>query len=372
MVVLSRTNPRHGCEKEYLNRYCSIEELSDSPVRSDTKERGDYSDAEMAFVYRVESILDSDYFLKAEVDLGTISHGLPILTTKEKGIVRVTIDPDGQTMSLVLGVYEGDIVAFGSVVKDFVRNIVFPSISLYVPSSSRQGAEAFLRTIQKPREVFEYEETDREDLRQVWSDYRDGVISMDQAVQQSMEAVRTGVQVVDSNAMASIQEVVPDVAQNEAIFRTAATPRAPLLLEAIPAISRTEIPCDAKVLTIDSADAALQGYRCFLEITEQARQERAAFFFQPHKTSVVWGGQRVMFILLHHSERFGLYYDLQTQGTLSTEGGGGPYPTCSIVLKDSIYLPIPEPIASRFVPKTGERKRFHVRHDILRVSEGGT
>ena len=292
MVVLSRTNPRHGCEKEYLNRYCSIEELSDSPVRSDTKERGDYSDAEMAFVYRVESILDSDYFLKAEVDLGTISHGLPILTTKEKGIVRVTIDPDGQTMSLVLGVYEGDIVAFGSVVKDFVRNIVFPSISLYVPSSSRQGAEAFLRTIQKPREVFEYEETDREDLRQVWSDYRDGVISMDQAVQQSMEAVRTGVQVVDSNAMASIQEVVPDVAQNEAIFRTAATPRAPLLLEAIPAISRTEIPCDAKVLTIDSADAALQGYRCFLEITEQARQERAAFFFQPHKTSVVWGGGR--------------------------------------------------------------------------------
>ena len=186
-----------------------------------------------------------------------------------------------------------------------------------------------------------------------------------------MEAVRTGVQVVDSGATASIQEVVPDVVQNEKIFRTTTVAQEAGSLEAVPAISRTEISCDAKVLTIGSTDVALYGYRCFLAITEQAREERAEFFFQPHKTSVVWGGQRVMFIFLHHSERFGLYYDLQTQETLATEGGGGPYPTCSIVLKDNIYVPIPPPIASRFVPKVGERKRFYVRYDILRVSENG-
>ena len=370
VVVLARTNPRQGCEREYLSRYCSTEELSDSPVVSEAKGRRDYSDAEMAFVYRVESMLDGDYFLKAEVELGRISHGLPVLTTEEDGGCRVTIDPDGQTMSLVLGVYDSEFAAFGSVTKDFVRNIVFPSIAPYVPSSSRQGAEEFLRTIRKPREIFEYEDTDLGELGQVWSDYRDGVISMEQAVQQSMEAVRTGVQVVDSGAMASMQEVVPGVVENQEVFRAATSLPDALSLEAAPAINRTEISCDAKVLTIGSTDTALQGYRCFLAITEQAKKERAEFFFQPHKTSVVWGGQRVLFILLHHSERFGLYYDLQTDGTLATEGGGGPYPTCSIILKDNIYLPLPEPIAGRFVPKTGERKRFYVRHDILRVSEG--
>ena len=185
VVVLARTNPRHGCEREYLNQFCRTEELSDAPVASDIKARKDYSDAELAFVYRVESILDSDYFLKADVDLGRISHGLPILTAKTSGRVRVTIDPSGQTTSLVLGVYDNEFSAFGSMLKDFVRNIVFPSIAPYVPSSSRQGAEAFLRTIKKPREVFEYEYTDLGELPQVWSDYREGRISMEQAVQRS-------------------------------------------------------------------------------------------------------------------------------------------------------------------------------------------
>lgn len=370
VVVLARTNPRRRCEAEYLKRHCRTEELSDSPVVSEAKRRSDYTDAEVAFVYRVESILDLDYFLKAQVGLGKISHGLPVLTIEKDKHIQVTIDPSGQTTSLVLGVYDNEITAFGSVMKDFVRNVVFPSVSPYVPSSSRHGAETFLRTIRKPREVFEYEETDLGDLRHVWSDYRDGRISMEQAVQRSVEAVRTGVQVVDSGATATIRDVVPDVVENEEIFRTAtATTQEIPSLEAAPAISRTEISSAAKVLTIGSKDVALQGYRCFLAITEQAREERAEFFFQPHKTSVVWGGQRVLFIFLHHSERFGLYYDLQTHGTLATEGGGGPYPTCSIVLKDNIYLPIPNPIASRFVPKAGERKRFYVRHDILRVSD---
>ena len=369
VVVLARSNPRHGCEREYLNQFCRTEELSDAPVASDIKARKDYSGAELAFVYRVESILDGDYFLKANVELGRISHGLPILTKETGGRVRVTIDPSGQTMSLVLGVYDNEFSAFGSMLKDFVRNIVFPSIAPYVPSSSRQGAEAFLRTIKKPREVFEYEDTDLGELPQVWSDYRDGRISMKQAVQRSMEAVRTGVQVVDSGATASIQEVVPDVVQNEKILRKGTAAEESVTLEAVPAISRTEISCEAKILTIGAADAPLQGYRCFLAITEQAREERAEFFFQPHKTSVVWGGQRVLFVFLHHSERFGLYYDLQTHGTLAPEGGGGPYPTCSIVLKDNIYVPVPPAIESRFVPMAGERKRFYVRHDILRVSE---
>lgn len=368
VVVLARTNPRQSCEKEYLNQFCRTEALSDSPMVSDVKARKDYNDAEIAFVYRLELILDADYFLKAEVDLGQITHGLPVLTKKSNGRVRVTIDPGGQTMALVLGVYDNEFAAFGSMLKDFARNVVFPSIAPYVPSSSRQGAEAFLRTIKKPREVFEYEDSDLGDLPQVWSDYRDGRISMEQAVKRSMEAVRTGVQVVDSGATASIQEVVPDVVQNEEIFRTATTTQGSPSLEATPAISRTEISCDAKILTIGSADAALHGYRCFLAITEQARKDQAEFFFQPHKTSVVWGGQRVLFVFLHHSERFGLYYDLQTEGTLATEGGGGPYATCSIVLKDNIYVPIPQPLVSRFVPNVGERKRFYVRHDILRVS----
>lgn len=367
LLLLARTNPRRRCQTEFLKRFCETEEVSDTPALVRQKDSKDYSLAESALVYRLEAILDVDYFLKAHVVLGKITHGLPILTTKVDEKVRIAVDPAGATVSLVLGIYDTEYTAFGSMVKDFVRNVVFPSVAQYVPSSSRQGAEMFLRTIRKPREVFEYEETDLGELPEVWADYQEGKITMAQAVQRSMRAVRTGVQVLDSRATARFQDVMPDVVQNDELLRGVAAESESL--EAAPAISRTELSSRAKLLTIGKSDPSLHGYRCFLSITDQAREERGEFFFQPHKTSVVWGGQRVLFILLHHSERFGLYYDLQTQETLASEGGGGPFPTCSIVLKDNIYLPVPEAIVSRFVPEPSERKRFYVRHDLLRVSD---
>jgi molecular chaperone HtpG len=81
----------------------------------------------------------------------------------------------------------------------------------------------------------------------------------------------------------------------------------------------------------------------------------------------VWGGQKALFIFLHHSGQFGLYYDLQTRGTIAADSGGGPYPTCTIILKDRIYIPIPEEIRASFIPVGGEKKRFDVRCDLLRV-----
>ena len=172
VLVLSRSNPRRVCEKRYLDKYCKVEELENKPVVQDTKEHEEYSTAESAFVYRLKLILDVDYFLDtARVELGTISHGLPVFAETKKQEVRVTINPNGETVGLILNVYEGDLAAFGSLVKDFARNVVFPSVAQYVPSSSRLGAETFLKTIRRPRDIVEYDQSDQEDLGEVWKDY---------------------------------------------------------------------------------------------------------------------------------------------------------------------------------------------------------
>ena len=123
-----------------------------------------------------------------------------------------------------------------------------------------------------------------------------------------------------------------------------------------PGITRFEISSTAKLLVIEGKDHPLRGYRCFLAITDRAREEMGDFFLQPHSTSIVWGGQKTLFIFMHHSGRFGLYYDLQTQEIVDAPAGGGAYPTCSIVLKDRLYIPIPEEISASFIPASGERK----------------
>jgi molecular chaperone HtpG len=362
LLVLARNNPRRRCEQSYLNQRAKVNVVTDTPVVKQRRTRNQFSTAESGLAFRIESILEMDYFLKVDVDYGIISHGLPALVEQKVDGVRVTLNPEGQTVKLILGLYESEFMAFGSLAKDFVRTVIFPRVAEYVPSSTRQGAEAFLKAIRRPREFFEYADDDLGDLPKIWEDYNEGRITIDQAVDRSRTAVRGSVQIVDTVSRA--RDVVPDVIQNEQVLLSGAEE---LNLEPSPAITRLETVTTAKLLSIADNEPALRGYRCFLAITDKVREEMGEFFLQPHRTSIVWGGQKTLFIFLHHSGQFGLYYDLQTREPVEAQAGGGPFPTATIVLKDRLFIPIPHQIRDSFIPKAGERKRFEVRADILRT-----
>lgn len=364
LLVLARNNPRRRCEQNYLNTQAKIDVISDTPVIKDRRTRSQFSIAESGLAWRIENILETDYFLKCNVDFGIISHGLPAVVTKEPDGVRVTLNSEGQTVRLILGLYETEFVAFGSMAKDFIRTVIFPRVADYVPSSTRQGAEAFLKAIRRPRELFEIADDDLGNLSRIWLDFNEGLITMAQAVDRSRTAVQASVQIVDAATKAS--EIVPDVIQNEQALQNAADGTT-LNLDPSPAITRLDVPTSAKLLIIDDSEPALRGYRCFLAITDKTRENMGDFFLQPHRTSIVWGGQKTLFIFLHHSGRFGLYYDLQTSEPLDAPAGGAPSPTATIILKDRIFIPIPDEIRASFVPQVGERKRFEVRADILRT-----
>jgi molecular chaperone HtpG len=364
LLILARANPRRRCEQNYLKKSASINVVSDTPTITKRRTRSQFNLAESGLAFRVGAILETDYFLQCEVYFGVISHNLPVLAEKRTDGVRVTLNPEGQTVRLLLGLYETDFGAFGSMAKDFVRTVIFPRVAEYVPSSTRQGAEAFLKAIRRPRELFEYADDDLGNLPKIWEDYNEGLISMEQAVERSRTAVRASVQVVDTATQA--REVVPDVIQNEEVLQNASAETA-LDFEPSPAITRLETVTAAKLWVITENEPTLRGYRCFLAITDKVREEMGEFFLQPHRTSIVWGGQKTLFIFMHHSGRFGLYYDLQTREPVEAQAGGGPFPTATIVLKDRVFIPIPDEVRGSFVPKVGERKRFDVRADILRT-----
>ena len=363
LLVFARTNPRRKCEQGFLNSSANVSLISDAPVVKNRRSYGESSMAENALTYRVRTILEADYFLKCNVLFGDISHNLPVLVDKSTGVVDVVLNAEGQSVKLLLGIFDTEYTAFGSMAKDFVRNTIFSRVADYVPSSTRQGAETFLRAIRKTPEPFEYADDDLGSLPAIWKDYDEGQISLEQAVARSTAAVRSSVQVVD--AAVSAQEVVPDVIQNEQALSD--NSERVLNRDPWPGISRTEISSGHKLLVIEDSEPALRGYRCFLAITDKAREQMGEFFLQPHLTSVVWGGQKTLFIFMHHSGEFGLYYDLQTRELIDAPAGGGAYPTCSIVIRDKIFIPVPDEIRASFIPAPGERKRFEVRADILRA-----
>ena len=104
-----------------------------------------------------------------------------------------------------------------------------------------------------------------------------------------------------------------------------------------------------------------------MALTDRIREERGDFFLQPHRTSLVWGGQKALFIFEHHSGDFGLYYEIQTMLPISSASGGGAIEACTIVMKNRIFVPIPPHLESSFVPAAGEKKRLDVRCELLYI-----
>lgn len=359
VVQLARNSQRRLCEEHYLRSNGRVEILSNDPRVVVKFDLASMSLAHTSFAFRLTEILNSDYFLSAEVAFGEISHGLPILVVGQNPVV-ITLNPSSANVSVILQVYEKEYGAFGHMTKDFVRNVIFPKVANLVPSATRQGAEAFLKSLSRTRDVFEYERADIENLTSLWKDYLEGKISMQQAASKS-NAVRRSYQVIDFGTTGRVRDIVPDVQTQ----RPQTSPSDEPNLEALPSIQRLDIATDRKILMIDESDPALKGYRCFLAISKRVREERGDFYLQPHRTAVVWGGQKALFIFEHHSGEFGLYYDIQMREPVSEAPGGGPFETSTIVMKNQIFIPIPEPLRAAFLPKVGETKKLEVRCDLL-------
>lgn len=363
VVQLARNAQRRLCEQNYLSGHGRIELLTDEPKVLKGLEAAELNMAQTALAFRLTEILDSDYFLSAEIRFGTISHGLPILVQGQKPVV-ITLDPAAANVTVMVQIYDKEYGAFGHMAKDFVRTVIFPKVSSLVPSATRQGTEAFLKTLQRTRDVFEYERADLENLTSLWADYLDGKVTMQQAAVKA-NAVRRSYQVLDPASTGRVRDVVPDVAEAAHVLHLAEDPEPNL--EALPPIQRTDIGTDRKLLMVDEPDPPLKGFRCFLAISKRVREERGEFFLQPHRTSVVWGGQKVLFIFEHQSGEIGLYYDVQMSEPVASSSGGGSYETSTIVMKNQIFIPVPEPLREAFLPATGETKRLEVRCDLLYI-----
>ena len=358
LLVVAANNPRRRVQIAFLEQLCDAERLRDDPSVLSEKPRAEWSIAEQGVVFRVTSTLASDYFLAVDVALGALSHGLPALVDQSAEPPLLYLDPGANTFQVIAALYQDDYDLFGSMVKDFVRNVIFPRVSDLVPSSTREGAEAFLRSIKRTRDVFEYELDDLDSLGSIWEEFDEGRISIGEAARRSQALARQSVQVFGAETAQNATEVVPDLGAVEQVQQVAE-------LGAAPPILRESADTTAKLLVLAPEQPSVQGYRCFVALSDRVRRDRGEFFLQPHATSVVWGGQKVLFVFEHHSGEFGLYYDMQGSEVLAPQSGGGPFPTATLVLKESIFLPVPDELAEKFIPEGEERKRFEVRSDLL-------
>ena len=360
LVVLSRRAPRRDCELGYLKTQ-GITEVDLSPKVTKEFSTTSLGFAHAALAARLARILEEDYFLPVEIRYGSITGGLPLLITEVGTPVVIYLDPDSSSVAPLLSLYTNDFTAFAPFAKDFVRSTVFPRVSKLVPSSTREGAEAFLRHLRSNREWFEYDLDDQANLEEILEELHAGRLSVAEATRRLTDTDRSYVEVsrAGTEPLSSVVKEIGDEAEEEAI---------PDPYESRPGIDRREEETSARILT---SEQPVNGYTCFLALSDRVQREKGDFFLQPHSTEIVWGGRKVIFVFQHHSKRFGLYYDILCPGLVEASAGRGPRVTSTILTKNRTFIPVPDEIAEIFRPKADERKRLEVRCDILYLEEPG-
>ena len=358
LLVLARRRPRRDCELGYLTGR-GIREVDTKPRVIEDLETNTLSFGHSALAMRMARVLEDDYFLETDIRFGKISGELPVLVTDASKPVVIYLDPSSTSVAPLVALYRDDFDAFGPFVKDFVRSTVFSRIANLVPSSNREGSEAFLRHLRSNREWFEYELDDKANLEDIIEELHTGRLTIAEARKRLANTDRSFVEVSPAGtALLSsvIREPGSEVSQGAL----------PDPFSAVPSIDRREEETSALILTSESP---VNGYRCFLAISDKVQREKGHFFLQPHSTEIVWGGRKVLFVFHHHSRNFGLYYDILCPGLVGSESSGGPRITATILTKNRTFIPIPDEIVEDFVPKAGERKRLEVRCDILYLVE---
>jgi len=121
------------------------------------------------------STLKDDYLIgESKVIFADISHRVPNIVEQKNNTVIIYLSKSSGNVSQVLKIYKEDSRLFDGFVKDFVRNHLYPKLAPFVPSSTRQGADALFRILQKNKELYTIEYDEMGDIETLMKEYVEG------------------------------------------------------------------------------------------------------------------------------------------------------------------------------------------------------
>jgi len=360
LVILSTRNPRRRLESIYIQKYCNINLVTDTPRVLDSYSDFTLEIDELSFKIKVQTILEYDYALKnVEIKFAKLSHNLPIYVQNPSGeYVEIFIQRRHNTVQSVLQFYYTSYDVFPGFIKDYIRQYIYPRIQKWVPSSTKEGADVLQKILRQRRELYVIE---REDvgLTSVLADYKAGKVGME-AVAQTANRLRTvQTEEIQKSNVGTIENEIPDLTLSPVVKNTTITDDSMYI--PAPPINRSDVETNKKLLISKSN---LNNFNMFLAISDRAFRYQYDFFISPHKTRITWGGNRITFIFTHASDIFSIYYDVELLEDAKGITGGKVFSTTTIITKNRIFIPVPK-ILEHFFTVEEEKKQFYVKFDTV-------
>ncbi len=360
LLLLSQDNPRRRIQLQYI-KSININEVPDKAHILKIFKTEELLFSEVTLILRITNILNEDYLIAdSKVYIADISHQVPSLVEYKDNSVLVYLSRESGAVKQVLQIYSTDWSLFGSFVKDFVRNHLYQKFSAYVPSSTRQGADALHKILMRNRELYKYEYSDLGALESLLSEYVSGDIDFPEVLKKSTTIIKTHSQFVIQSQVGTVEQELPSIIEDNAADKDTFDE-----FSAVPPIIRQETTTNKKILKTDKQYPHLNNFYLFLSLSDKIFKSQLEFFLEPHTTKVIWSMHKVVYIFTHASNNLSLYYDIELKEKLSDESTGGQaVPTTTVITDNRIFIPIITDLNPYFDIKEG-KKEFYVRYDII-------
>ena len=326
----------------------------------------DLSIPELSIATKIKTVMADDYLMNdVSVRFAQISHNLASTVQVEDGKVAVYLSRQSPDISYLSDIYTNNYSVFEPMIKDYVRTKLYTKFSQYVPSSTRDGAEALYNILQRKRELYTIEYSELGEMESVMKDYLDGKIPYKEVLKAATTIKNKQTQTLTNKHVGDIGEVISggNTTNNEAPPKEENS--VGVTLDALPPMLRLDIDTKYKVLHTDDKQHSLSGYNTFLAVSDRMFREYYEFFLQPHTTRIIWSMHKIIYIFTHVSSNLTLYYDIDLMQKLDGDATGGRMiPTSTIVTKDRIFIPVIPEMDDYFNIKEGQLK-FSVRFDSV-------
>ena len=359
LLLLSQSNPRRQIHNHFIRNVLKIEEIPDRPQRTKVFDKAELTMGELALTIRIAVTMDEFYLIgNVEVFFAEISHGVSYQVEKQGDVIYVYLNREANSIKPIKACYKTAYEVFDGFVNDFVRVHLYPIFAEYVPSSTRDGAEALSKILEKNRELYRYELADFGSAEKLLSDFASGIIGFPEVLKRSKTIVKKQSQVVTRTQVGTIESEIPNLAVTQATDKVTFDP--------MPSILRLDTELQSKILTTDDRYPSLNDFKMFLSLSERLFRTEYNFFLAPHTTKIIWGANRVIYFFTHASSLLTLYYNIELKEHIVGEfTGGAAFPTTTIITRNKIFIPIPEELMASFEITEGDRKEFFVQYDSI-------
>lgn len=319
---------------------------------------------EVSITTKIKTVMADDYLMNdTVVKFAKISHNLSSTVQEENGKVAVYLSRGSSDISYLSEIYTNNYSLFEPMIKDFVRTKLYTKFSQYVPSSTRDGAEALYNILQRKRELYTIEYSELGEMESVMKDYLDGKIPYKDVLKAATTIKNKQTQSVTSKQVGDIGVVMAGGTATTPPVAPKTEGEVGVTLDALPPILRQDIDTKYKVLHTDDKQHSMSGYNTFLAVSDRMFREYYEFFLQPHTTRIIWSMHKIIYIFTHVSSNLTLYYDIDLEKKLEGNATGGKMvPSATIITKERIFIPVIPEMDDYFNIKGGQLK-FSVRFD---------